>query len=135
MIRVYLRDAYGSPIPGARMLVSVEIQGSRSSQGPELREEAAGIYRGRLVLADPGPAVLRFEAILPDGPWQGQIPITIGPGGRTLQAAGISLRHRDAPGTTLLGWIVVAAFILGVVGVAVLGVRLFLERDQVAPTG
>jgi hypothetical protein len=134
-VKIYLRDAYGSAIPGARLLVSIEARGSRSNQGPELREELAGIYRGRLTFTDPGPVLLRFEAVLSDGPWIGQMPITVGPGGRTLQAVGVSLRHRDAPAVTLLGWIVVAAFVLGVVGVAMLGVRLFLEKGQVAQTG
>ncbi len=131
-VTVVLRDAYSSPIPGASFRIMIETPGSQSIKGPELREEVAGIYRGQLTLTEPGPIVLRLEAVLPDGPWRGQMPVTVGPGGRMIQAAGVSLRHSDAPSITLLGWVVVGAFVLGIAGIALLGVRLFLDPGQIA---
>ncbi len=127
-VKVLLRDAYDEPIPGARVLVIVEPEGGRSLPGARLREAAAGIYRGPLTFAAPGPAVLLVEAKLPDGVWQGQLPITMGPEGRVAPAASLLLRHRDDPSETFLGWVVVGAFVLGVTGIAVLGVRSFLAR-------
>jgi len=131
-VKVLLRDAYNSPITGASFRIMIETPGSRLVKGPELREEAPGIYRGQITFTDPGPVLLGLEAVLPDGPWQGKMPITIGPGGRMIQAMGVSLRHLDAPLVTLLGWVVVGAFVLGVAGIALLGVRLFLDKGQVA---
>ncbi len=129
-VKVLLRDAADEPIPGARVLVTIESEGGRSVPGAKLREAAAGIYRGPLTFAAPGPAVLLVEATLPDGVWQGQMPIAIGPEGRVAPAASLLLRHRDDPSVTFLGWIVVGAFVLGVTGIAVLGLRSFLDRGR-----
>ncbi len=129
-VKVLLRDAADEPIPGARVLVAIEPDRGRSVPGARLQEAAAGIYRGPLTFATPGPAVLLIEATLPDGVWQGQMPIAIGPEGRVAPAASLLLRHRDDPQVTFLGRIVVGAFVLGVTGIAVLGVRAFLDRGR-----
>ncbi len=129
-VKVLLRDAYEDPIPGARVLVTIESEDGRSLPGTKLQEAAAGIYRGPLTFAAPGPAVLRVEATLADGVWQGQVPIAVGPEGRVAPAASLLLRHRDDPSVTFLGWIAVGAFVLGVTGIVALGLRSFLEQGR-----
>lgn len=129
-VKILLRDASDAPIPGATILVAIESAGGRSFPGAKLREEAAGIYRGVLSFAPPGPAALRVDVRLPDGLWHGELPLVLGRGGRVAAAASLSLRHREDPSVTFLGWIVVGVFVFGITGIAVLGFRSFLDRGQ-----
>lgn len=128
VVRVELRDFYGTAISRAGLNIAVGEYEHELARRADLVEEAPGTYRGLLESSHSGRTLFRVEATLPDGPWLGETSVKVGPAARQVRNLGIALRHRDAPAITPLGWVLIAAFVGAMMLTAVMGGGLLLDR-------
>lgn len=127
IVRVELRDFYGTAISRAGLTIAIGEDEGELAQRAALVEQVPGTYQGQLESSHSGRTLFRVEAMLPDGPWLGATSVKVGPAVRQVRNLGIALRHRDAPAITLLGWVLIAAFIGTMMLTAVMGTRLLLD--------
>lgn len=130
VVRVELRDFYGTAISRAGLTIEIEEHERERVQRADLVENVTGTYQGLLEFGDSGKALLRVEAILPDGLWLGLTSVRVGSAAREVRNLGISLRHRDTSAITPLGWVLIIAFGGAMVLSAVMAAGLLLDRAR-----
>lgn len=95
VLRVDLLDAYGNEVPGAKVRGALLPAGKTVLRPADLTETVAGGHSGRIRVPGAGIAVLKVEALLPDGLYLGELPIRIGEGGTEVWELRLELVHED----------------------------------------